>query len=109
MSFGMGSLLPRCRVDKLVEQAAHFREWNAMIDFDVVQGALRHLGISCVLGILDNCDPAAFLNRTEPCTTVVQHTGEYDADDASAVRNRRGPKQRIYGRSVAVFPRSFRD
>ena len=90
-------------------QVAHPGHRNAVIDLKGVEGALRHLGISGILRVLDDRYAAAFLNRSEAGGAVIKHARENDANDAGAVRDRRRAKQGIDGGPVTVFPGALGD
>jgi hypothetical protein len=47
---------------KCFEQTPHFTDRHTVVDFEIIERALRHARISSVLRVLDNCNAAALLD-----------------------------------------------
>ena len=45
------------------EQTPHFTDRHTVVDLEIIEGALRHAGISSVVRILDNRNAAALFDR----------------------------------------------
>ena len=80
-----------------------------MIDRNERARTLRHARGKCLLGILDDGDPAGLLDRGEPRSSVIQRTGQHDADHARTIDASRGTEQGIDRRAAAVFRRPTDD
>src|SRR3954462_12245311 len=74
------------------EQTPHVTDRHTIVDLEIIEGALRHAGISSVRRILNNCNAAALLDRVEARSTVVTHSGQDDSDHARGVGDCRGSK-----------------
>src|SRR5688572_33433031 len=77
-------------VNKLFKQRTHLANLDHMIDFKMIEGALRHLRIGGILRLLDHSDSPTFLDRNKTGSSVVEHACQHHADDAWAMRDCRG-------------------
>ena len=68
-----------------------------MIDFDVIQSALRHFGINRVGGRLDDSNAPGRFDFEQSRCSVIEAPRQYDADRAPSVGLCGAPKKRVDG------------
>jgi len=91
------------------EERSHFSQRDAEIDVRVVECARRHAGIRRISRVLHDGHPAAPLDGDQVSRAVVEHARQDAADDTGTVRDGGRAKERVNGRPLAVFARSFGD
>src|SRR5689334_9284136 len=97
------------RPDKPSEVWSNFFGLPNVLRSGILQCFLWHFVPQSTLWILDYGDATAFLDRIQPCRTVVQESTQQDSDHTRTVFPRRRSKQRINGRAVAVLARASYD
>ncbi len=85
------------------------RQWDAMIDGDVLEGARRHTRTYRLARILDDGCTAMPFDFAEPGGAVVEAPGQYDADHARSMALGCAGKQGVDRRPAPVHARAARE
>src|SRR5262245_21528177 len=90
----------------LKKDARHARQRDAVIDFNVFEGARRHGRAQRVAWVLNDRYTAPALDFVEPGGAVVEPPGQDDADRVRSISARCAAKQRVDRRPGPVHARS---
>src|SRR5215831_2911810 len=93
----------------LKQNARHGRQWDAMVDCDVLERAHGHGGTYRVARILDDRYTATAFDFVEPGAAVVEPPGQDDADHARSISLGRAAKQWVDGGPGPVHARAARE
>src|SRR2546423_11286711 len=85
------------------DEVPDLRRRQAMVDFDVLQGAARHVAAQRVAGILHHGYSAPMLHGHETGGPVIERAPENHADHARAMEARRGAKECVDRGAVTAF------
>src|SRR5215831_15954431 len=92
----------------LKQDARHGRQWDAMVDCNVLERARGHGGTYRVARILDDRYTAMAFDLVEPGGAVVESPGQDYADHARSISLGGAAKQRVDRRSRPVHARATR-
>ena len=73
------------------------------------EGVPGHIGVGCLVGVLNDGDAAAPLDIAEPGGTVVECPRQHDADDTGAIGDGGRPEEGVDGRSRTVLSHAVRE
>jgi uncharacterized Zn-binding protein involved in type VI secretion len=80
-----------------------------MIDLHMLERVARHPRVERIVGVLDDCDATARLDRQEAARSIVQGAREDHPDHPGPVLAGGAAEQRVDGRPVGRFSRGPRD
>src|SRR5262249_28564146 len=73
-------------LDEIHQSRPDLIERQAVIWFDIGQGAARHVRMRRIIRVLYNREPTTPLYRQQPGSAIVEKTGQDNTDDATAMR-----------------------
>jgi len=93
-------------LDESNQRRRDFVEWQAVVRFSIRQCTARHIGMHCVLRILDDRYSTVSLDCQQPGGAVIQEARQDDSDHAPAISSGSAAKEHVNRRPKPVFSRS---
>src|SRR5215472_5183150 len=93
-------------LDESNQRRRDFVEWQAVVRFSIRQCTARHIGMHCVLRILDDPYSTISLDCQQSGGAVIQEARQDDSDHTPAMSSGSAAKEDVNRRPKPVFSRS---